>query len=65
MPAYKLTATRNMGKIPKGFFIQVASSSTSKPNPSDVEKAIIQAGFSDSISRSYKSAGNWKVEKLG
>lgn len=64
MPTYKLTAKRQMGKIPKGFFIQVASQS-STPMPADVERAIVAAGFTDSISRGYKSAGNWEVEKLG
>lgn len=65
MPAYKLTAKRQMGKIPKGFFLQVASPSSPNPNPKDVENAIIRAGFDDNLSRSYKSPGNWIVEKLG
>ncbi|WP_329903110.1 hypothetical protein [Porphyromonas pogonae] len=65
MPAYKLTATRQMGKIPKGFVLQVASNSIPKPDAKDVENAIIRAGFDDNNSRSYKSAGNWTVEKLG
>lgn len=54
-----------MGKIPKGFVIQVASATSPTPNSSDVENAIINAGFSDLSSRSYKSSGNWEVRKLG
>lgn len=65
MPAYKLTAPRQMGKIPKGFILQVASSSSPTPNAKDVEDAIIRVGFDDPQSRGYRSAGNWKVEKLG
>lgn len=65
MVAYKLTAPRQLGKIPKGFVIQVASSSTSKPSAQEVEAAIVRAGFDDNHSRSYRCAGNWKVEKLG
>lgn len=65
MPAYKLTAPRQMGKIPKGFILQVASPCTPTPNAKDIEAAIVRAGFNDSQSRSYRSAGNWEVEKLG
>lgn len=65
MPAYKLTAPRQMGKIPKGYVLQVASNSTPKPDVKDVENAIIRAGFDDNNSRSYRSAGNWNIEKLG
>lgn len=65
MPAYKLTAPKQLGKIPKGFVLQVVSSSSPNPNALDVEKAIIHAGFDDNNTRSYKSSGNWKVEKLG
>lgn len=65
MTTYRLTAGRQLGKIPKGFVLQVASQSISTPNTKDVEAAIIRAGFDDSGSRSYKSAGNWKVEKIG
>jgi hypothetical protein len=65
MPAYKLTAPRQMGEIPKGFVLQVASPRTPTPDAKDVEAAIIRAGFTDPQSRSYKASGNWKVEKLG
>lgn len=64
MPAYKLTAPRQMGKIPKGFVLQVASPCT-PPDAKDIEAAIIRSGFNDPQSRGYRSAGNWKVEKLG
>lgn len=64
MPAYKLTAPRQMGKIPKGFILQVASPCTI-PDAKDIEAAIIRAGFTDPQSRGYRSSGNWKVEKLG
>lgn len=64
MPAYRLTAPRQLGKIPKGFVLLVASNTSPKPDVKDVENAIVRAGFDDNNSRSYKSAGNWKVEKL-
>ena len=64
MPVYKLTAPRNMGKIPKGFCIQVPSQMVSKPNAHEIEKAIIQAGFTDRDSIGYRSPGNWIVEKI-
>ncbi|WP_294598936.1 hypothetical protein [uncultured Rikenella sp.] len=63
--AFKLTAKRTLGKIPKGFVIQVPSQSLSAPTALEVEKAIIRAGFDDSLSRGYQASGNWIVEKLG
>lgn len=65
MKTFKLTAKRTLGKIPKGFIIQVPSQSLSTPTALEIEKAIIQAGFDDSLSRGYRASGNWKVEKLG
>ena len=53
-----------MGKIPKGFCIQVPSQMVSKPNAQEIEKAIIQAGFTDRDSIGYRSPGNWIVEKI-
>lgn len=32
MPAYRLTAPRNLGKVPKGFILMVASRSTPTPD---------------------------------
>lgn len=61
---YRLTAPRSMAKIPKGYVLQVVSSSSPNPNVADVEKALKAAGFTDSFSLSYRSPGNWKVEKL-
>ena len=37
---YRLTAPRNLGKIPKGYVLQVVSACTPKPNACDVEEAI-------------------------
>lgn len=65
MPTYKLTASRQMGKMPKGFILQVASPRTPTPDAKDVEAAIVRAGFNDPQSRGYRSPGNWKVEKIG
>lgn len=64
MPTYKLTATQTRGDIPKGFSFQVASRCTPGPNPDEVEKAILAAGFNERTAKSYRSAGNFKVEKL-
>ncbi|MCH5598662.1 hypothetical protein [Niabella ginsengisoli] len=61
MPAYKLTAPRQFGDMPKGYTFQVASSPA--PNAQDIEKEIARLGFNKQA-QSYKSAGNFKVEKI-
>lgn len=64
MAVYKLTAPRQFGDMPKGYTFQVASSSTPSPNAQDIEKEIIRLGFNKQA-QSYKSPGNFKVEKVG
>ncbi len=61
---YKLTAPRSMGKIPKGFVLQVASCCTARPNSDEVRTALMAAGFTDQSSLGYCSSGNWKVEQV-
>lgn len=63
MALYKLTAPRQFGDMPKGYEFQVASASTPKPNAQDVEKEIARLGF-DKKAQSYKSPGNFKVDKI-
>ena len=54
-----------MGKIPKGFELQVTSALTGdRPGADEVEKALRIAGFTDMNSLSYKSPGNWEVKQL-
>lgn len=64
MPVYKLTTPRQFGDMPKGYSFQVASSSIPSPNPQDVEKEIVRLGFNKQA-QSYKSSGNFIVEKVG
>ena len=61
MALYKLTAPRQFGDMPKGYEFQVPSATT--PNAQDVEKAIERLGFNKQA-QSYKSPGNFKVEKI-
>lgn len=63
MPAYKLTAPRRLGEVPKGFVLQVASRCSAGPDANEVERALRAAGFTDNNTLSYKAAGNWIVEK--
>lgn len=53
-----------MGKIPKGFMLQVTGGSISNPDSASVKEALKRAGFTDSQSLSYSAAGNWEVKKL-
>jgi hypothetical protein len=65
MAVFKLTAPRQLGDIPKGYEFKVTSPTTSsKPNAEDVEKEIIKLGF-NKHAQSYRSAGNFIVEKIG
>ena len=59
-----LIAPRDLGRIPKGFIIQVITSSTGTPSPKEVEEAIVRAGFTDTWSRSFRSSGNWTIKTL-
>lgn len=63
MYLYTLTAPRSMGKIPKGFTIQVPSGSTAGPSSQEVKNALQAAGINDPSSLSFSSYGNWKVER--
>jgi len=63
MGLYKLTAPRQFGDMPKGYTFQVASATTPTPNAQDIEKEIARFGFNKQA-QSYKSAGNFKVEKI-
>ena len=63
MPVYKLTAPRQFGDMPKGYTFQVASATTPSPNAQEVEKEITRLGFNKQA-QSYKSPGNFKVEKV-
>jgi len=63
MALYRLTAPRQFGDMPKGYTFQVASATTPTPNTQDIEKEIARLGFNKQA-QSYKSAGNFKVEKL-
>jgi hypothetical protein len=63
MAVYKLTATRQFGDMPKGYEFQVPSNTTPNPNAQDIEKVIERLGFNKQA-QSYKSSGNFKVEKI-
>ena len=63
MALYKLTAPRQFGDMPKGYEFQVPSSMSPTPTAQDVEKAIVRLGFNKQA-QSYKSPGNFKVEKI-
>ena len=63
MALYKLTAPRQLGDMPKGYEFQVTSRTSPIPNPKDVEKEIIRLGF-NKHAQSYKSSGNFKVERI-
>lgn len=63
MALYKLTTTRQFGDMPKNYQFQVVSPSIPTPNAQDIEKEIIRLGFNRQA-QSYKSPGNFKVEKI-
>lgn len=60
---FKLTAPKDMGKVPKGFVLQVPSR-CSTPSNDEIKAALINAGFGDRDSLAYRASGNWKVEKM-
>ena len=49
--------------IPKGYMLQVITSSTGTPSPAEVREALHRAGFSKQAER-YESAGNWIIKEL-
>lgn len=63
MSLYKLTAPRQFGDMPKGYTFQVSSATTPRPDAKDVEKEIARLGFNKQA-QSYRSPGNFKVEKI-
>ena len=63
MGVYKLIAPRQFGDMPKDYTFQVASASTPTPNAQDVEKEIARLGFNKQA-QSYRSPGNFKVQKI-
>ncbi len=62
---YRLTAKRNLGKIPKGYIIQVVSANPNYAPAEDIKKVLIAAGFDDSATKreAYSTAG-WTSEKI-
>lgn len=64
MKAYLVRAPRLMGKIPEGYILQVVSSNTGGPQADEIEAAIRRAGFTDSMSLSYRSPGNWRIKEI-
>lgn len=64
MKAYLVRAPRWMGEIPEGFVLQVVSSNTGGPQADEIEEALKRAGFTDSLSLSYRSPGNWRIKEM-
>ena len=63
MARYKLTVPRKFGDMPKGYTFEVVSATTPTPNAKDIEKEIEKLGFNKQA-QSYKSSGNFKIEKI-
>ena len=49
--------------MPDGYEFQVSSSSIPTPNAEDIEKEIKRLGF-NADAQSYRSDGNWDIEKV-
>lgn len=49
--------------IPKGYMLQVITSSTGTPSPAEVREALHRAGFSGRAD-SWAAAGNWIIKEL-
>ena len=64
MKAYLVRSPRWMGEIPEGFVLQVVSRNTSGPQADEIEAALKRAGFTDSMSLSYRSPGNWQIKEM-
>lgn len=65
MKAYLLQAPRDYvdAGIPKGYMIQVVSSSTGGPQPREIAEALCRAGF-NKRAESWASPGNWVIKEL-
>lgn len=66
MRTFLLQAPRDLvdAGIPKGYMLQVITSSTGTPSPSEIKEALHRAGFTGSRADSWASAGNWIIKKL-
>ncbi|MBO5427257.1 MAG: hypothetical protein J5996_02385 [Prevotella sp.] len=53
-----------MGKITKGYILQVPSGRNGNPSAQEVETVLKALGFTDRQTLGYASSGNWKVEEL-
>ncbi len=62
MPVYKLKAPRKYGDMQAGYEFQVSSSRTPYPSSDEIQKELMRLGFNKEA-QSYKSSGNWKIEK--
>lgn len=65
MKTYILQAPRDFvdAGIPKGYMIQVVSSSTGGPQPREIAEALCRAGF-NKRAESWASPGNWIIKEL-
>ena len=65
MKAYLLQAPRDYvdAGIPKGYMIQVVSSSTGGPQPREIAEGLCRAGF-NKRAESWASPGNWIIKEL-
>ena len=65
MKAYLLQAPRDYvdAGIPKGYMIQVVSSSTGGPQPREIAEALCRAGF-NKRAESWASPGNWIIKEV-
>lgn len=63
--AYLLQAPRDFvdAGIPKGYMIQVVTSSTGRPNSYEIAEALRRAGFNKRV-ESWAAAGNWIVKEV-
>lgn len=68
MPTWRITAPDKRGKVKKGTsFIVVSRTTASKPDAKDIEEVLYVSGYKESgggSAISYKSADNWKCEKI-
>ena len=61
---YRVIAPKKMGKLPKGFVLQVPTNSNGKPTVSDIKEALIRVGFNDQETLGWSSPGNWDIEAM-
>lgn len=61
---FRLTAPKNLGKIPKGYEIQVPTNQLSHPTMEEIREVLKRLGWSDYDAGSHASPGNWDVEKI-